>query len=242
MSRQQQQQQKENAKQLMAKKELIEEEMASITKELTTSGAGLSGTLIDNQGFPRGDIDVHQTLILRNRLNCLITDHKVLMKELESRIYEVFAVDSPTKSTDSNGESNSLKDDMLKLVISDNDESASSSSSSRATTAVTSTADVQMQDRKPKEQPFLVVNSVAEGSPAAEAGLWPQDEILEFGEIQKQQLVSFGMKILADYVQKRVDQSISLRVLRQKRAEQVLTLKPHAWSGKGLLGCHLLPL
>jgi|EP01046_Picozoa_sp_COSAG06_P079248 26S proteasome non-ATPase regulatory subunit 9 len=46
----------------------IEEEMEALTETLSTTGAGVNGKLVDAEGFPRADIDVHQTLIHRNRM------------------------------------------------------------------------------------------------------------------------------------------------------------------------------
>ena len=46
-------------------------------------GPGLKGDLVDSEGFPRADIDVHAVLKQRNRLSCLQTDHKQLMRRVE---------------------------------------------------------------------------------------------------------------------------------------------------------------
>lgn len=46
----------------------IEEEMEALTETLNSTGAGVRGKLVDAEGFPRADIDVHQTLIHRSRM------------------------------------------------------------------------------------------------------------------------------------------------------------------------------
>ena len=57
--------------------------------ELTTSidgetrPMGIDTPLIDEEGYPRNDIDVHRARTLRHRLAVIRTDHKELMKEVE---------------------------------------------------------------------------------------------------------------------------------------------------------------
>ena len=46
---------------------------------------GLKNRLIDDEGFPRDDVDIFEARKLRNRHACLQTDHKTLMKDLEKR-------------------------------------------------------------------------------------------------------------------------------------------------------------
>lgn len=50
------------------RRKVIEEEMEALTETLSTTGAGVQGKLVDAEGFPRADIDVHQTLVHRNRM------------------------------------------------------------------------------------------------------------------------------------------------------------------------------
>ncbi|KAJ3298965.1 26S proteasome non-ATPase regulatory subunit 9 [Rhizoclosmatium sp. JEL0117] len=89
-----------------------------------------------------------------------------------------------------------------------------------------------MLARGPAKAAFAVVNSVAPQSPAATAGLAPGDNVLDFGGVVE-------LANVASVVREGV--SISVEV---KRGAQVikLNLTPQQWSGRGLLGCHLLPL
>ena len=61
---------------------------------------GLKNALVDDQGFPRDDVDIFETRKLRNRHACLQTDHKNLMKELETRLYNLHEKFIQTKSVD----------------------------------------------------------------------------------------------------------------------------------------------
>ena len=54
---------------ISAQQKLIEAEMEALTEVLTQEGGpGLTGNLVDEEGFPRADIDVHGVLIQRNRM------------------------------------------------------------------------------------------------------------------------------------------------------------------------------
>lgn len=121
------------------------------------------------------------------------------------------------------------------------------------------------------QPPFARVNTVAEGSPAATAGLKPGDEIRSFGYVnssnhdnlkrvgecvQGNEGVSFSQvspdpKARRDSVANAVSanqQNIFVRVARatddvSRRQELRLTLTPRRdWGGRGMLGCHIVPL
>lgn len=59
--------------------------------------------------------------------------------------------------------------------------------------------------------------------------------MLKFGEITKQSVEAYGLKIISDIVQKSVDKKIKVIVLRGEK-EVVLDLIPTKWKGNGLLG------
>ena len=69
---------------LEAEAEAIEAELTSPSAETGAAGPGLSGPLVDGEGYPRADIDVYRARQLRHRHACLRTDHKALMKRIEA--------------------------------------------------------------------------------------------------------------------------------------------------------------
>ncbi|CDR98744.1 related to 26S proteasome non-ATPase regulatory subunit 9 [Sporisorium scitamineum] len=91
-----------------------------------------------------------------------------------------------------------------------------------------------------KLRSFARVNSVAEGSPAQAAGLVQGDQVVKFGSVTSDSPKGLAALAAPGIV---VDgESIQLVVTRQGAAVN-LTLTPRAgWGGRGLLGCHLLPL
>jgi len=96
------------------------------------------------------------------------------------------------------------------------------------------------------ETPFAVVNSVVEGSPAAQAGMKVGDKIQSFGNINW--VNHENLSKVAELVLHSEGNSVLVKVARQIGPEQEptnlsLPLTPRRnWGGRGLLGCHLLPL
>ncbi|XP_016411494.1 26S proteasome non-ATPase regulatory subunit 9-like isoform X1 [Sinocyclocheilus rhinocerous] len=87
--------------------------------------------------------------------------------------------------------------------------------------------------------PFALVDAVTQGSPAFQAGLRVGDEIIEFGSINTQNFRN--LRDVASVVQHSEGKSIRVGVIRSGQEEH-LNLTPKQWSGRGLLGCNLVPL
>lgn len=69
---------------LIKQKDDLEKAILDVTEHLTAPGMpGISGNLVDSEGFPRADIDLIEIRKLRNRLACMQTDHMGLMKQIE---------------------------------------------------------------------------------------------------------------------------------------------------------------
>jgi 26S proteasome regulatory subunit N4 len=155
---------------------------------------------------------------MRNKLNCLKTDYKELMKQIEEGMISLHSQYKKEKE----------KNKQITTELTQNKE----------TIQIT---EVEKKPVKKRKTPFLNVNSIAEGSPAEESGLQVKDEISQFGEIEKKDIDTYGLKILSDYVQRNVNQKIKITITR-KYQEMELEFIPKVWSGKGLLGCHIVPI
>lgn len=69
---------------LMKQKDAIESEIKDLTGILSRNGVGMTDSLVDEDDFPRNSIDIYQVRNARHRIICLQTDHKNLMKQIES--------------------------------------------------------------------------------------------------------------------------------------------------------------
>ncbi|KAI0486415.1 hypothetical protein F4859DRAFT_369399 [Xylaria cf. heliscus] len=209
-----------NAKQLsfaelQQKKDNMEAELKALGGVLDSHGVNMETPLITRDGFPRADIDVAQIRTTRSRIIHLKNDYKDLMNAIEKHLHEHFA---------------SLQD------IGDNFSNLNPTDQAMI-----------MGDSIPEtlEVPFAKVNSVVADSPAEAAGLKVGDEIRNFGYVNKSN--HDGLRKVGECVQGNEGQRVLVKISRRAdsgtRQELQLYLTPRRnWGGRGLLGCHILPL
>jgi 26S proteasome non-ATPase regulatory subunit 9 len=205
---------------LVAQREILEIEADAIHSELTSDGpngekpAGVKDSLVDEEGFPRGDIDIFNVRNKRHRLAEINTDHKEVMKQLEQIIPKLTQLNyerhpqPPTKSPPAS-------------EAAQNDPAPSSVFQSSAF------------------KPIAILDQILEGSPAFTAGIKQGDELIQFGNITAEDSQAFGS--IAKLVGESISQSIPLKV-RRKGSLLDMNLVPRTWGGRGLLGCHLSPI
>lgn len=99
-----------------------------------------------------------------------------------------------------------------------------------ATTTGTNTTTSQQNQLK---KPFATVNAVSPDSPASEAGLQVGDGVFDFGGADR-------MSQLPSLVSANENRDMVVKVDRGGRVVE-LKVRPRVWSGRGLLGCHLMP-
>eukprot|EP00826_Nyctotherus_ovalis_P055763 TRINITY_DN743_c0_g3_i4.p1 TRINITY_DN743_c0_g3~~TRINITY_DN743_c0_g3_i4.p1 ORF type:complete len:120 (+),score=30.95 TRINITY_DN743_c0_g3_i4:49-360(+) len=77
---------------LDTQKKAIETEILSLTEALTLPGMpGVSGPLVDSEGFPLADVDICEVRKMRQKLTCLKNDHTQIMKTLDRGLKEIHA-------------------------------------------------------------------------------------------------------------------------------------------------------
>ena len=100
-------------------------------------------------------------------------------------------------------------------------------------------------DRAAADVAFCYINSVAEGSPAQQAGLRKDDRIIKFGTTT----ITNNDKLqgLAREVQRAVTQrvTISITISRSEPTGTLISTKEltpsDTWGGRGAVGAHFLP-
>lgn len=182
----------------------------------------MNTSLTTFDGYPRPDIDVAQIRTTRARIIRLKNDYKDLMARIEIALQEHWANpphESHTTTTSSTP-------------------SASRSVSTQSHTVSEPTGRVEV--------PFAKVNSVVPASPADTAGLKPGDKIIKFGNVDWMNHEKLSK--VAQTVQQNEGMALLVRVVRstgmsggEQRVDMQLTPR-HNWGGRGMLGCHLLPL
>ena len=118
---------------------------------------------------------------------------------------------------------------------------AASSSSSQQQGGATAAGDTTLV-----ETPFAKVNGVEQGGPADEAGLKAGDWIRRFGDVNW--MNHEKLTKVAEVVRRHQGRAVTVKVIRPgdvpgEDQELALNLTPRSgWGGRGLLGCHLLPV
>lgn len=214
---------------MIEKRSGIEAEMNAIIDRLCVpNGPGISGSLLDAEGFPRSDIDVAAVRSSRQRLAILRNDHKDITEKIDQNLQILLSGghlrDSPMppqRRTDG-GE--------LQYQIS----SGLSSISSSLPDAATSENPTPMDEDAIVRLPFAVVDEIFDGSPAASDGLQQGDQILKFGSVDG------GENLVSRLAREgQTNQGSAIPVIVMRRGVQVnLNVTPRPWSGRGLLGCH----
>lgn len=204
---------------LMSEKERIEAELSAYSSVLTSQGVTMDTSLTTFDGFPRDDIDVAQIRTTRARIIHLRNDHKEVMKHLEKGLHAHFEALQQAQATSTTSAT----------AISAQQQNGTHATHNGIT-----------------ETPFARVNSVAPGSPADQAGLKARDVIRRFGTVNwvnHERLTKVG-----EVVQQNEGRPLVVKVSRTNESGQgtrelsVNLIPRRDWGGRGLLGCHLVPL
>mmetsp|Transcript_18031 Transcript_18031/g.44549 ORF Transcript_18031/g.44549 Transcript_18031/m.44549 type:complete len:308 (+) Transcript_18031:162-1085(+) len=276
---------------LDVQKKSMELEADAVVSELTTSPAegvepmGIDTPLVDNEGYPRGDIDVYRARTLRQRFYILKTDHKAISQKIDAMLRHLATLKNPQLKKQQEDEKAARtgtkpkpKFDPItgKWVVMNWDGSVAGvpggekrdfhnlskqvsqltedsymaqGSTSRNSSALDLSAIVPAPaPASSLEVPFARVNAVAEHSPAEAAGLLEDDLILKFAHVNNDNYnhLKAIAALVPDVAGKQGSISISVQRRKPDSAPDdwetvVLSLKPQPWSGRGLIGCHIVP-
>ncbi|KAK8758281.1 26S proteasome non-ATPase regulatory subunit 9 [Amblyomma americanum] len=206
--------QKQILAQLTKRKLDIEAAINAQNAILNANAVGMDEPLVDNEGYPRSDIDVYKVRHARHRINCLLNDHKAVMKDIERSLHAYHA------------------------QISRNGAAAGTTANGHTVETADSQQNRGAHGRASSPLPFAVVGNVENGSPAQDAGLSTGDKIVKFGSVNAGNFAD--VTAIGGVVQHSVGRPVNVLV---KRNEETLplVLTPKQWHGRGLLGCTILP-
>ncbi|KAL9314297.1 hypothetical protein ACSQ67_019749 [Phaseolus vulgaris] len=212
---------------LMDKRSAVEAEMNAIIARLSQPGApGLSGGLLNSEGFPRSDIDIPVVRAERRRLAELRNDHKEITEKIDQNIQILHSA--------------RLGSSVYKNPV--NDDGSDTQTSSTIDTVASMTAQNVLMRHSPNSmdvdvlisRPFAMVDEIADASPAVEDGLQLGDQILKFGNVEAGDNL---LQRLSSEAQSNLGRAVPVVIVRQGTVINI-TITPRSWQGRGLLGCH----
>ncbi|XP_038695298.1 26S proteasome non-ATPase regulatory subunit 9-like isoform X2 [Tripterygium wilfordii] len=216
---------------LMQKRTAMEVKMNAIIERLCQPGGpGLSGNLVDSEGFPRSDVDVPVVRAERHRLTVLRNDHKEITEKINANIQVLHSARLAPRSSST--------------IDSGDDEMSINQSSSIDTVVAPSSSNNVVPRDSPTAMDldaiasilFAVVDEIVDASPTAADGLQLGDQILKFGNVDYQRGENL-LQRLASEAQANQGQAIPVVAMRQGALIN-LTVTPRSWQGRGLLGCN----
>ncbi|XP_061672918.1 26S proteasome non-ATPase regulatory subunit 9 [Syngnathoides biaculeatus] len=90
----------DDVKNLIKKKDDIEEQIKAYYDVLDDQGVGLDDPLVDAEGYPRSDINLYQIRTARHNISCLQNDHKAIMVEIEDALHRLHAQEKAKRQRD----------------------------------------------------------------------------------------------------------------------------------------------
>ncbi|GAM87415.1 hypothetical protein ANO11243_054390 [Dothideomycetidae sp. 11243] len=205
---------------LMSQRDRVQAELSALSSVLTSHGVDMETPLLDKDGYPRSDIDVAQIRTTRSKIIHLKNDYKWLMEKIEKGLHEHHANLANQPQAPLNGTS-----------VAGEAQGHSTRPTQNGTTSI--------------EAPFAKVNSIAISSPAETAGLRVGDKVVKFGYVNWTNHEKLSR--VAQVVQANEGREIKIRVLRagegsSSETVDVQLVPRHNWGGRGMLGCHLMPI
>eukprot|EP00200_Dunaliella_tertiolecta_P005724 CAMPEP_0202356354 /NCGR_PEP_ID=MMETSP1126-20121109/10855_1 /ASSEMBLY_ACC=CAM_ASM_000457 /TAXON_ID=3047 /ORGANISM="Dunaliella tertiolecta, Strain CCMP1320" /LENGTH=235 /DNA_ID=CAMNT_0048949099 /DNA_START=47 /DNA_END=755 /DNA_ORIENTATION=+ len=188
-------------RELSARKEAMEHELEALAECLTAgNGPGLHGNLVDRQGFPRADIDIPTVRGQRQRVACLMNDHKQIMKQIDEglgRLHQHLRSSSGA-ATAAGPAPPTLSHGSFELVAEGRRPSPPPPAAAAPTIAaamgvgaagptngvlIPPGAEQTLSSDVPPLLAFARVHEVSEASPASEAGIQVGDSLVSFGAV-----------------------------------------------------------
>jgi 26S proteasome non-ATPase regulatory subunit 9 len=209
----------------------LEVSAAQAQRYLGTTSVGVRGSLIDEEGFPKPDVDHYAVRAARHAIDCARHD----LRRINDRMMDLLVARQQERQG-------------VATVAAGAGDAVATGGPPRQPVAAAAAAGVPPSSQAgvlptaaapsaPPAEPHRVlfrVSSVSAGSPAATAGLTVGTLVLNFGPVQ-----AADLRLVAAHVRDNVGQPVPLRIVRAGGRAEDATLTPQSWSGSGLLGCTL---
>ena len=218
---------REELLELDKEKKKLEEKIASLTEYLTGPGMpGVDGSLIDRDGFPKPGLDHVTIRTVRHDLICTQNDLKNLMEKIEKKMASYFEELNNNKMEEEEEE-----------VKKDNKIGKEETTADACDEEINKKNNIELN----MKEAFAKIVSVENGSPAEEAGLKPDDHIINFNGILYKGVSHNPLITLSEIVKSKIGEEIPMSIVR-KNKDNILEMNkikiiPHTWNGKGVLGC-----
>ena len=219
---------REELLQLDKEKMKLEEKIATLTDYLNGPGMpGVEGSLIDKDGFPKPGLDHVTIRTIRHELICTQNDLKNLIFKIEKKMAAYF------EELNNNKKSEEVKEEPEKNIVNNKEE--------KPTDAVDEDNNKKMDTEQNMNEAFAKIVSVENGSPAEEAGLKPEDHIINFNGILYKGVSHNPLITLSEIVKSKIGEEIPISIVRKNKDNilqmEKLNIIPHTWKGRGVLGC-----
>ncbi|KHN85806.1 putative 26S proteasome non-ATPase regulatory subunit 9 [Toxocara canis] len=230
----------EEVKKLIAQRDIIDKQIAEQEQILKENGVDMRSSLIDSEGFPLANVDVYSVRHARQAVICARNDRQKLNDRIEALMHELHAIakqERPSSKSDSEG------DESEQPVHRTSNHPFARvdkvSSMSPAQQAGLKDGDQILQFGSLHAATFNDMSQFTRIVQNSIGGLKDGDQILQFGSLHA---ATFNdMSQFTRIVQNSIGKKIRVTVLREGRAER-LELIPQQWSGRGVLGCSVLPV
>jgi 26S proteasome non-ATPase regulatory subunit 9 len=205
----------------------LEEKIASLTEFLNGPGMpGVDGSLIDRDGFPKPGLDHVTIRTVRHDLICTQNDLKNLMETIEKKMASYFEEINNKKSQE-------IEEEPKKNIFNNKEE--------KTTDAVDEEKNKENDMERNMKEAFAKIVSVEIGSPAEEAGLKPEDHIINFNGVLYKGVSHNPLITLSEIVKNKIGEEIPVSIVRKNKDNilhmEKLNIIPHTWNGRGVLGC-----
>ena len=205
----------------------LEEKIASLTEFLNGPGMpGVDGSLIDKDGFPKPGLDHVTIRTVRHDLICTQNDLKNLMEKIEKKMASYFEEINNKRSEEN-------KEEPKNNIFNNKEE--------KTTDAVGEDKNKENDMEQNMKEAFAKIVSVEIGSPAEEAGLKPEDHIINFNGVLYKGVSHNPLITLSEIVKNKIGEKIPVSIVRKNKDNilhmEKLNIIPHTWNGRGVLGC-----